>query len=181
MRSYNRVLLAIFISIGFAASLSVVPKLDRTLRSFGSDAPVFRADDALILSDRNLVDLFVRYPLHLDIARVEWSDAILAVDLRAKPNETSPERIYDDLYELARLGFAGTKNVKQLLIRVMEQPEAAGSSAQLLLAMDAKRSELSGGAGSAQPGLEAKETKEQFLSSHFSLTYTHKWLDRHRR
>lgn len=180
MKSYNRVLIALLISIGFAAALSIVPKLDRTVQTAGTDAPVFRTDFAVTLSDRNLVDLFVRHPLHLDISHVEWNDTILSVDLKSNSNETASDPIYDDLYELARLGFAGTKNVKQLLIRVMEHAPAGTGNPQLLLAMDAKRSDLSPGVA-AQSGLAVKETKEQFLSSHFSLTYTHKWLDRHRR
>lgn len=180
MKSYNRVLIALLISIGFAAALSVVPKLDRTVQTAGTDAPVFRADYALTLTDRNLVDLFVRYPLHLDISHVEWNDTILSVDLKSNATDTDSGPIYDDLYELARLGFAGTKNVKQLLIRVMEHAPAGKGNPQLLLAMDAKRSDLSH-AASTPSGMAVKETKEQFLSSHFSLTYTHKWLDRHRR
>ncbi|MDF2713444.1 MAG: hypothetical protein K0R28_369 [Paenibacillus sp.] len=180
MKSYQRASIALLISIGFAAMLSIVPKLDRTVQTGGTDAPVFRADYALTLSDRNLVDLFVRYPLHLDISHVEWNDTILSVDLKSKPNATASDPIYDDLYELARLGFAGTKNVKQLLIRVMEYSTSGVENPQLLLAMDAKRSDLSA-AASKRADMQTKETKEQFLSSHFSLTYTHKWLDRHRR
>lgn len=176
MKPIYRVMAVALISIGFAAALSVVPQLDGTVKPAGTETPVFRADDALALTDRNLVDLFAKSPLHLDIAHVEWSNAILSVDLKAKPNEPAADVIYDDLYELARLGFSGTQNVSQLLVRVMEQPEAAAAVPQLLLAMDAKRSDLTGG----DPALRGKGTKEQFLSSHFSLTYTHKWLDRRR-
>ncbi|PYI54927.1 hypothetical protein [Paenibacillus flagellatus] len=177
MKSWYRLMIASLVSVGIASALSLVPKLDGSLRPGGTDAPVFRADTAVTLTDRNLVDVLVRPVLHLDIAHVEWNDSILSVDLKAKPGGAPPESIYDDLYELARLGFSGTKNVGQLLVRVLETPEGAASGTQLLLAMDAKRTDLSGSAAGVD---ERKSSKEHFLSSHFSLTYTHKWLDRHR-
>lgn len=176
MKSLYRLMIASLVSIGIAAALSLVPKLDRSLTTGGPDAPAFRPETAVTLTDRNLVDVLVQPKLHSDIAHVEWNDTILSIDLRSSPEQSSPDSIYDDLYELARVGFSGTKNVQQLLVRVMERQDGAS---QLLLAMDAKRSEL----GAATAGTEEKKkgTKEQFLSSHFSLTYTHKWLDRHRR
>lgn len=178
MNLVYRLMAVLLISGGLAAALSIVPKLDSTVRLSGTNEVMFRTDSAVSLTDRNVVDLFVRYPLYLDISRVEWNDAILSVDLKAKPNETAAASIYDDLFELAKLGFAGTSNVSQLLVRVMEH-SSAGGSLQLLLAMDAKRSDLIGGSFSSD--MIKNKTKEQFLSSHFSLTYTHKWLDQHRR
>lgn len=177
MKSFYRLLIASIISIGIAAALSIVPKLDGTLRIGSVDAPVFSADKTLLLTDRNLVDLLTKLPLHLTVARVEWNDSILSIDLKGPADRTSPGSIYDDLYTLARLGFAGTSNVKQLLVRVLEQP-AAKSAPELLVAMDAKRDDLK--SDSEAKTLTGKEMKERYLSSHFNLTYTHKWLDRYR-
>lgn len=179
MKSIYRVLVAALVSVGIASALSVVPKLDGTVNLGQTETPVFRADSPLVLSDRNLVDVFAKLSLHLELSHIEWSNTILSVDLKTATGDPALEQIYDDLYELATLGFAGTKNVKQLLIRVMEKPANRGEAPQLLLAMDAKRSDLEGNPSGAD--IKRKGTKEQFLSSHFSLTYTHKWLDLHRR
>ncbi|GAA3405204.1 hypothetical protein ACFFNY_28540 [Paenibacillus hodogayensis] len=178
MKSTVRIMAAVLISIGFAAVLSIVPELDGSVQSNGAETPVFRSDYAVTLSERNLVDLLVRAKLRLNVAHVEFSDSILSVDLKTKSGGMSAEAIYEDLYELSSLGFSGTKNVKQLLVRVMEQPAGKDQTPQLLLAMDAKRTDLGGGATEA--GLRGRGTKEQYLSSHFSLTYTRKWLDQYR-
>ncbi|RKN84584.1 hypothetical protein [Paenibacillus ginsengarvi] len=179
MKTLYRVLIASILCIGVASALSIVLKLDAATGLGKTETPAFRADSPLVLSDRNLVDIVAKLTLHLDIASVEWNNTILSVDLRSKPDDAAMEPIYDDLYDIASLGFAGTKNVKQILVRVMEPPATGVGAPQLLLAMDAKRSDLGG--GTPEAALQRKGTKEQFLSSHFSLTYTHKWLDRHRR
>jgi len=179
VKSFYRLMLTSLLSIAIASALSIVPMLDRSLKLGGPDAPVFRSDTAAVmLSDRNLVDVLAKVPLAHSIDHVEWSDSILSVDLKAPPGKTEAEAVYDDLYELARVGFTGTKNVKQLLVRVMEQPTEPSRQKQLLLAMDARREDVG-----ELPGTDARieGTKEQFLSSHFTLTYTHNWLDRHRR
>ncbi|MEF3301811.1 hypothetical protein [Paenibacillus sp. GYB003] len=177
MNTIHRLIVASLVSVGIASALSVVPKLDGKLGAGAAETPVFRPDSPVSLSNRNLVDVFAKLSLHLELAHVEWNDTILSVDLRTKPGEAL-EPIYDDLYALAELGFTHTRNVKQLLVRVMEQPAGRAEPPQLLLAMDAKRSDLG---AEPEAGITRKGTKEQYLSSHFSLTYTHKWLDRHRR
>lgn len=176
MRAYHRVLLAVLLSVGLAGALSVVPKLDRSVRPFAAEQPVFRADQSLALTDANLVDVFARYPLRLSLSRVEWSESVLSVDLRLKPGEAT-EHIYNDLYELARLGFAGTTNVSQMLVRVMDVSDNA--EPELLLAMDASRDDVTEGAA-VRSRDESKGSKEQFLSDHFHLIYTHRWLERQR-
>lgn len=174
LKSVYRILVVAFVSVGIAALLSIVPKLDGSLAGGAADTPVFRPESAVMLSDRNLVDLLVKLPLQLDIAHVEWSDSILSVDLRSGPDGLKSESVYDDLYVLSQAGFAGTKNVKRMLVRLMEHPSQAKGVPQLLMAMDAKRSDADGAAA----GGRLKGTKEQYIVSSFNLTYTHRWMDR---
>lgn len=174
MKSVYRILIVAFVSIGIAALLSIVPKLDDSLTSGAADAPVFRPESAVMLNDRNLVDMLVKLPLQLDIVHVDWSDSILSVDLSSSPGGMKSETVYGDLYALSQAGFAGTKNVKQMLVRIMEHPSEAKGVPQLLMAMDAKRSDLDG----SSAGGRLKGTKEQYLISRFNLTYTHRWMDR---
>ncbi|MDF2723287.1 MAG: hypothetical protein K0Q59_2962 [Paenibacillus sp.] len=175
---WSRLAAALLLSAGLAAALSVVPKLDGSLSIAGPDSSVFRPDPTIALSDRNLVDLFARFPLQLGISHVEWNDAILSIDLKSYPGTMTESVIYNDLFHIARLVFEGTNNVSQMLVRVME-PSSSGSGAQLLLAMDAKRSDVAGSKLSSLD-MQSNKAKEQFISSHFSLTYTHRWMDQRR-
>ena len=176
MKSFYRLMIASFASVIIASALSFIPKLDRSLKPF-PDAPVFRAEAQGTLTDRNLVDLLVKLPLRHSIARAEWNDPILSIDLKISADaETTPDAIYYDFYSLAQFSLSGTKNVKQLLVRAMELPAAPGEPLRLLAAMDAKRSDLEAEAVASDS--DSKQTAEQFLNSRFNLTYTHLWLDR---
>ncbi len=176
MSGMSRLLIVAVVSIGIAIGLSWLPKLDSLSRQNAQEAAAFGTGSAKTLNDQNLVDLLVNQPLFMDIGRVEWSDSILSIDLKTKQGQADADFIYRDLYTISRLGFNGTKNVKQLLVRIMELSPNPSSSPQLLVAMEARREDTKKVLqDTQQPGIM---NAEQYVSSHFRLTFTPKWLDR---
>src|SRR5690606_10226984 len=135
MIGMSRILVVALVSIGIAVSLSWLPELDSMSRQNAQEATTFNSGSAKMLNDQNLVDLLVKQPLFMDIGHVEWSDSILSIDLKTKPGQADADFIYRDLYTLSRLGFEGTRNVKQLLVRIIELPANSEMSPQLLVAM----------------------------------------------
>ncbi|MFK7695685.1 hypothetical protein [Paenibacillus sp. HJGM_3] len=176
MRGMTSLLVVAIVSIGIAFGLSWLPQLESASRQQGKEEAVFQTEATRTLTDRNLVDLLVRQPLFMDIGHVEWSDSILSIDLKAKHGQADPDFIYRDLYTLSKLSLNGTRNVNQLLVRIMEQPSGGGGSQQLLVAMEARREDLKK-AGAAS-GANGTTNAEQYVSSHFRLTFTPTWLDR---
>ncbi|WP_127585286.1 hypothetical protein [Paenibacillus koleovorans] len=180
MKGFYRLLLVALVSLVIAFGVSGLPRLDSSSRQMAEEEMAVQSGSVKLLTDRNVVDLLVRQPLFLDIGHVEWSDSILSIDLKAKQGHVDPDFVYRDLYTLSKLGLQGTKNVKQLLVRVMELPASAtaigAGKPQLLVAMEARRDDLKReDALNATPG---SINAEQYVSSHFRLTFTPKWLDR---
>lgn len=179
MSGLSRMLLVAVVSIGLAIALSWLPRLDSASHQQAVGAAAFSSETARTLNEHNLVDLLVKQPLFMDIGHVEWSDSILSIDLKSKQGQADPDFIYRDLYTLSKLGLNGTKNVKQLLVRIMELPNGLAGAPQLLVAMEARREDLKKNDGqSSSPGTQ---NAEQYISSHFRLTFTPKWLDRRSR
>jgi hypothetical protein len=178
VKTFLRIMLAALGSIGIAAALSLVPRLDGSLAQGNDDKAVFRQEEAVTLTSRNLVDFMAKQPLSLDIGRVEWTDPILSIDLKTKKSGIGKEDIYRDLFQLSRFALVGTKNVKQLLIRVVDANEN-GAVPQLIVALDAKREQMER-LKQNMPQL-GKLDAERALNSYFSLTFTRKWLDRYER
>ncbi|MDF2669070.1 MAG: hypothetical protein K0R67_1376 [Paenibacillus sp.] len=177
MKGMSRLLIVAVVSIGIAFCLSWLPKLDSKSRLNAQEASAFGSSSAAKqLNDQNLVDLLMKQPLFMDIGHVEWSDSILSIDLKTKQGQADADFIYRDLYTLSRLGFNGTKNVSQLLVRIMELPTNPNSQSQLLVAMEARREDTKKtDLNLTQPGII---NAEQYVSSHFRLTFTPRWLDR---
>src|SRR5690606_3916459 len=133
----SRILDVALVSIGIAMSLSWLPELDSMSRQNAQEETTSNRRSVKRINYHNLIDLLVKQPLFMDIGHVEWSDSILSIDLKTKPGQADADFIYRDLYTLSRLGFEGTKNVKQLLVRIIELPANSEMSPQLLVAMDA--------------------------------------------
>jgi hypothetical protein len=112
------------------------------MRTLGGERvqPVSAAEQKLELSDENLVDVLSSMPLTTPIAKVEWKQSILKLDLKVTGTGTSYTEIYDNMATVAELGFHGLDNVEQILLRVMAEDEWLHKR-HLLLAADIRRNE----------------------------------------
>lgn len=171
MRWVTKILFASLISIGIAFGLSILPEWGMTALQENREVPVFKQNRTVSLSDQNLVDFFAILPLELSIRRVDWSNSILTLDLEVTQMDQTRETIFRDLFEIVQAGFLRTNNVKQVLIRVMNEKES-GDQGQLLLAMDASKLKLS---NEKEAWRKYSTDPELFLNTHFQFTYTPKW------
>lgn len=135
MKLAARLAAALLLSMGIAWGLSWLPQ-------GGSHAdPVFKPGGAGYLTETNLVDALNSVQLELEIASANLQHGMLSVDLFL-PKGVSGERfVYHDLYELCSFSWHSTANVNHLLVRVLQQNGADRHSKELLLAMEAKRSQ----------------------------------------
>lgn len=135
MKLAMRMAAALVLSLGIAWGLSWLP------RAGWQADPVFRPGDIVYLTETNLVDALSAVPLDLQIAKANLKQGVLSVDLFL-PRGVSGERfVYHDLYELLCFSWNTTDNVNHLLVRVMLQDGADRQTKELLLAMEAKRSQ----------------------------------------
>ncbi|MNC49456.1 hypothetical protein D3C75_986370 [compost metagenome] len=87
------------------------------------------------------MDALASVPLDLEIASANLQHGVLSVDLFL-PKGVSGERfVYHDLYELLSFSWDSTANVNHLLVRVLQQNGSDRQRNELLLAMEAKRSQ----------------------------------------
>jgi hypothetical protein len=170
MKWFHRLLITTLLSAGIAVALSLLPQLEN-----GWDSPVMNSVRAQPVSEANIVDVMSKMPLHLRIRRVEVSHAIVSVDLFASPSSDRNE-IIQDLFELPDTLFGHSTNINQVLVRVLDSSKNTGDSGSLLLAADARREKWL----SSESGLNihSAEEKEQYLQSHFRMTYTSNWRER---
>ncbi|TDF99341.1 hypothetical protein [Paenibacillus piri] len=171
MKWLSRLLVTLLLSTGVALALSLLPKMEN-----GWNSPVFRSVKAQPVSENNIVDVMSKMPLHLRIRKVEVNHAIVSVDLLASP-ASEKDDIVQDMYEIPRTFFSRSTNINQVLIRVMDSPTAGnGATATLLLATDARREKWLPSETVFMP--LSIEEMEQYLQSHFRMTYTTKWKNR---
>ncbi|UQZ81928.1 hypothetical protein SK3146_01084 [Paenibacillus konkukensis] len=168
MKWFSRLLITIVLSVGLVLGLSILPELESKW-----NIPAFHTVKAQPVSDNNIVDVMSKVQLHLRISHVELTHAIVSVDLFASPSSEKAE-IIQDMYELSRYFFSGTTNINQVLIRVLDGSKEGGTS--LLLATDARREKWL--PGEITPRTQSAEEMEQYLQSHFRVTYTAKWQQR---
>ncbi|MFE5317169.1 hypothetical protein ACFQ88_00540 [Paenibacillus sp. NPDC056579] len=167
MKWISRLLLTVVLSIALAAGLSLLPQLE--------NMAVFRSAKAQPVSESNIVDVLSKTQLHLRIRKVELNHAIVSIDLFASPS-SDKKQIVEDLYELPLYMFRTSTNINQILIRVLDGSKDGGKSTSLLLAADARREKWLPSDTFART--ESVEEMEQYLQSHFQMTYTQKWRDR---
>jgi hypothetical protein len=138
MKLAARLTAALLVSLGIAWGLSWLPQV-----SSQAD-PVFQPGGAGYLTETNLVDALASVPLDLEIASANLQHGVLSVDLFL-PKGVSGERfVYHDLYGLCSFSWNSTANVNHLLVRVLQQNAGDRHSKELLLAMEAKRSQWNG-------------------------------------
>jgi hypothetical protein len=131
---------AIVASTLLALMLSFVPSV--TWKE--EDVPTFQASRPIELSERNVVDLFTLVPTHYNIKRVKWENQSVFVDFAVGPKEkVELPLVYRDFYTLTYDMFHFTDNVKQVFFRLLEEGTERNSSAKLLVAIEAKRSQTS--------------------------------------
>jgi hypothetical protein len=176
MRWWSRIVVTSFVSFGIAFGLSLLPLMEQGERKTQEDITVFKSTELRQISDRNLVDYMLGLSLRTQIIKVDWEHSILTVDLKAA-NDQKVENILKDVFDLSYYGLVGTTNIKQVLVRVMDDgKDGAHRNGALLLAMDARRDHIS---LDALQRLKHKETTlEQYLDTYFAMTYTKEWYAR---
>lgn len=167
MKLAARLAAALILSMGIAWGLSWLPK-------GGSRAdPVFKPGGAGYLTEANLVDALVSVPLQLEIAGANLQHGVLSVDLFL-PKGVSGERfVYHDLYGLLSFSWNSTANVNLLLVRVLQQNGSDRYAKELLLAMEAKRSQWN--RETLPPDSPVARFKSE-LEKQGNFSYTPLWL-----
>lgn len=112
------------------------------MRTWGADnvQPASASHHPVQLTNDNLVDVLSSMQLSTPIARVEWKQSILTLDLKVKGTGTSYTEIYENMAAVADLGFRSLDNVDQVSLRVMAEDEWMHKR-HLLLAADIRRGE----------------------------------------
>ncbi|QOS79901.1 hypothetical protein JNUCC31_02830 [Paenibacillus sp. JNUCC31] len=125
-----------------AAVLLLVAIQTLHIRTWGGERaqPVSATRHPAQLSEENLVDVLSTLQLSTPIARVEWKQSILTLDLKVTGTGTSYTEIYANMAAVADLGFQSLDNVNQVLLRVMAEDEWLHKR-HLLLAADFRRGE----------------------------------------
>lgn len=172
-----RLLLVGILSVAIALCLAMVPKLHSALLNNKEAASVFGPSAGRQLTEHNVVDVLVQIPLQLRIRKVELTNSTLSVDLNL-PRNADEEIVVRDLYAITQKLFAGTSNINNVLVRVMDYSATSRSSGgKLLLALDALRDK---GKDMAPPAEhESDAVLEQYLRQHFQMTYTDQWRVRY--
>jgi hypothetical protein len=175
MKWRQRLLVTAGLSAAVAVCMSLLPQLDPSLDRDAKGHVT--SQQALTITDRNLVDLLVQVPLQLRIRKVELNHATLSIDLNL-PKNVDEAAVYRDLYAIAQATISRTSNVNQVLVRVMDYSVAtSGTSAQLVVAMDADRDH----AKNLDARIQEVSTimLEQQVKARFHLTYTPRWQQRY--
>lgn len=168
MKGLARIAAVAGLSVAIAWGMSLLPRTEGNMA-----APVFLPDHKVRLTEANMVDALVQMPLSLRVAKADFKQNVMSVDLLLPKGVAGDGFVYHDLYELTRFAWSQTTNVDRLLIRVLQQNSGERASRELLLAMEAKRTD-SASAGKVSASATASELKS-YLESRYHLTYTMKW------
>jgi hypothetical protein len=121
------------------------------------------AAEPVYFQDAILVDYLAGLGLQSEIERVRWNYSVLSVDLSVGA-ETGPAAVYGDLAALARFCFDGTKNVRHLLVRVVED-------GKFLLGMNGTREQWE----AVKPLPEDPADRKKRFDAYFSMKYSEAW------
>jgi hypothetical protein len=172
MNPYKRILLTI---IGSVCISFILMWIVQGQQVYDNDLEASSNLNGTQLSELNLVDHIVNLPLELQIAKVSWQHSILSVDLLSVPGNTIDTMVYHDLFELSQFGLFRVANVNQVLIRIIEHKETEVNRNELLLAMDSRKENVQ------NQRISKKElntlNRQEYLQSHYNLTYTQKWKE----
>lgn len=170
MKLAVRMAAALALSLGIAWGLSWLPQ-----GGSGATNPVFNPGGTVQLSETNLVDALSNLTLDLEIARVNMQQAVLSVDLFLPEGVSGARFVYHDLYELLRFSWTGTANVNHLVVRIMLQDGGGRGTRELLLAMEAKRSQWNK-EEQLPPEISVLRLKNA-LEKQANFSYTPKWIE----
>jgi hypothetical protein len=174
MKLWTRFIIVVITSISLAWLLSFLPDLQSELPAATNELQVFHHEDAVTLTEKNIVDWIITVPLQMKLMRVDWSDRILSVDFEVgKPLESS-RIIYNQLLDFVYYGLGATTNVDRVWVRIMQ---ASGSEAnqpkRLLIALDANREQIS--EDDYERWKNQLITAEHLIHTRFQLTLTPQW------
>lgn len=128
-----------------AASALLLPRMEILQSSqkpaSGTVETFSQRTDKLVLGEGNLVDALGSISFHLSIGSVSWEEGVLSLDLKVTDTAVRPGDVYADMSNALAFAFRNTENANQVLLRIMAEDRWIGSS-RLLLAADARRSEL---------------------------------------
>ena len=175
MNGLTRWLTVSILSALIAVTLPIILTLTSPLAD--ESMPTFQLQSQK-MTDENMVDGLTKLSLRLSLAKVEWHEPLMTIDLHMN-KQLDPEEIYRDILELASLGFHQRMNVDQMLIRVLEKPSFIQGSTdeKLLMTVDARRDRM-------RPVTElqapiSKGDMRRLLQNHAIMTYTGYWKDRY--
>ncbi|MFF2482155.1 hypothetical protein [Paenibacillus sp. NPDC058071] len=130
-------LIGLVVALAATAAAALLP-LGREKGGVRSEVAVFRPNLDNRLSNANLVDAMVGLELSGKLARVEWSHAILTVEMKLDEDQ-GLEPVKRDLEKLVRLSFVKLDNVNRLLIRFVDVGDGNAGQGRLLLASDVRK------------------------------------------
>lgn len=131
MKGYSRIILTAIISIGIALGLSfIMQSMDKERQTSSADM--------VHVTNHNLVDFISSVQLMSKLARVDWSNAVLTVDL-AWTDETARSVIYDDYVHLLASAFLQTENIEQVYIRTIKYRSKHSRSKEIIEWLQADR------------------------------------------
>jgi hypothetical protein len=174
MKLWTRFIIVVITSGSLAWLLSYLPDLQSQLPATANELQVFHYEDAITLTDTNIVDWIITVPLQMKLIRVDWSDRILSVDFEVgKPLEPS-QIIYNQLLDFVYYGLGATTNVDRVWVRIIQRSASeANESKRLLIALDANREQIS--EGDYERWKSQLITAEQLIHTRFQLTLTPHW------
>lgn len=175
MNGLTRWLIASMLSASIAVSL---PTIHNITSSIGDESvPTFQSQPQK-MTEENMVDGLANLSLRLSLAKVEWHEPLMTIDLHMN-KQLDPDEIYRDILELARMGFHQRMNVDQMLIRVMEKPSfiQGNTDEKLLMTVDARRDRMKSITNIQVP--IGKGQTRRILQNHAMVTYTVYWKERY--
>ncbi len=173
MSGLKKIMLAALCSVGIAFVLMWIVQSEINLNKQDLDAFAYPLGKQL--SEENIVDYFANIPLQLPIVNVSLKNSVLSVDLLSIPGNTDEVMVYHDLFELSQFGLQRITNINQVRVRIMESKDSGSRNKELLLAMDSRKENSSGFKQTSQ-ALDPKSI-QNFLQSHYGITYTQKWKE----
>jgi hypothetical protein len=173
MNGAKRIVITIVLSLCIAFLLTMVPQWGTSDSGLMS---VFRMNKAQAISDQNVVDFVGKMQLKLRLRKVEVNRSIISIDLSLNAASSKAD-ILGDLIEVPQYMFAGSTNINQVLIRILDSGTDGGSgNGALIVALDARRENWMSG-GDKRSSATSDELA-QYIASHYYVTYTPKWKDR---
>ncbi len=130
---------------------------------------VFRVQQPALLDQGSLVDRLSAMSLTRRITRVEWTGAVLKIDLDGQGAAPGGTDWLGDIRQLAGLSFVQAANVSRLLVRVED------SRGTLLAAADMRRTDPWMNAEQLKDWSGINPAQDKLWASRLRLTYHSVW------